>query len=108
MEIREHLSQHIAALPGHLVKEVLLRWVETSDFSVVALDQALAEQEAALDNSADPSDTGYPYTEAAFQEDDAAWQQFEETGESYSHEEVAAWLKTWGTSDDSATCPLIP
>lgn len=43
MELRENLSQHISTLPGNLVKEVLLNWVNTSDFSVVALDQALTE-----------------------------------------------------------------
>ena len=43
MELRENLSQHISTLPGNLVKEVLLNWVNTSDFSVGSLDKALAE-----------------------------------------------------------------
>jgi hypothetical protein len=43
MELRENLSQHISTLPGNLVKEVLLNWVNTSDFSVVSLDKALTE-----------------------------------------------------------------
>lgn len=43
MELRENLSQHISTLPGNLVKEVLLNWVNTSDFSVVSLDKALSE-----------------------------------------------------------------
>lgn len=43
MELREILSQHISTWPGNLVKEVLLNWVNTSDFSVVSLNQALTE-----------------------------------------------------------------
>ena len=43
MELRENLSQHISTLPGNLVKEVLLNWVNNSDFSVGSLDKALTE-----------------------------------------------------------------
>lgn len=56
MKIRENLTQHIAALPDHLVKDVLLRWVETSDFSPVALDKALTEQQQSLETQSTGSD----------------------------------------------------
>jgi len=34
----------------------------------------------------------------------AAWEEYQQTGESLSHDDVAAWLKTWGT-DQETECP---
>lgn len=38
------------------------------------------------------------------QETITAWQEYKDTGESVSQEDVAAWLGTWGT-DDETECP---
>jgi predicted transcriptional regulator len=37
--------------------------------------------------------------QAALDELDLRWAEFERTKESYSREDVEAWLKTWGTRD---------
>ena len=34
-------------------------------------------------------------------EDAARWQQFQETGDSIPHQDVAAWLDTWGSDQDA-------
>lgn len=39
------------------------------------------------------------YGTAAISELDRCWAEFERTGESYTQDEVEAWLKTWGTQD---------
>lgn len=39
------------------------------------------------------------YGQAALEELDRRWAEFQRTGESYSQEEVEAWLETWGTRD---------
>jgi predicted transcriptional regulator len=39
------------------------------------------------------------YGQAVLEELDRRWTEFERSGESYSQEEVEAWLKTWGTRD---------
>ena len=39
------------------------------------------------------------YGQAAIGELDRSWAEFERTGESYTQDEVEAWLKTWGTRD---------
>lgn len=49
MNIQERLSQSIQALPDHLVKEALLKWVETSDGSLAALSSVLEEQTPSKD-----------------------------------------------------------
>ena len=39
------------------------------------------------------------YGQAALGELDRRWAEFERVGESYTQDEVEAWLKTWGTRD---------
>jgi predicted transcriptional regulator len=39
------------------------------------------------------------YGQTALGELDRRWAEFERTGESYTQDEVEAWLKTWGTRD---------
>lgn len=39
------------------------------------------------------------YGQAELEELDRRWADYARTGESYSQEEVEAWLKTWGTRD---------
>lgn len=39
------------------------------------------------------------YGKAAIEELDRRWAEYERTGESYSQDDVEAWLKTWGTRD---------
>ena len=39
------------------------------------------------------------YGQAALGELNRRWAEFERTGESYSQDEVEAWLKTWSTRD---------
>ncbi len=34
-----------------------------------------------------------------------AWERFQDTGESYSGEEVMAWLESWGKEDEKE-CPI--
>ena len=38
------------------------------------------------------------------QEADAAWADYQRTGQSVSHEAMTAWLDTWGTDQETA-CP---
>lgn len=35
----------------------------------------------------------------------ARWQEFQETGEAVSHEEMTDWLDSWGTDQEKA-CPV--
>jgi len=37
---------------------------------------------------------------------DEAWKEYRETGQYVSHEDMTAWLDTWGT-DKEAQCPAI-
>lgn len=36
-----------------------------------------------------------------------AWERFQETGESYSGEDVMAWVASWGKEDEKE-CPIKP
>lgn len=43
--------------------------------------------------------------EARNREADAAWAEYQRTGQAMSHEKVTTWLDTWGT-DQEGPCPL--
>lgn len=42
--------------------------------------------------------------ESRNREADAAWEEYQRTGQAVSHEKVMAWLDTWGT-DQESPCP---
>ena len=118
MELRDALSQHISTLPGHLVKDVLLRWAETSDFSVVALDEALQEQQASLEthlNGSSPHDglhgeqdetvTLAPLSEQQMvAHSKAALANYRETGHAIPHGRMKSWAASLGTAQEQS-CP---
>lgn len=111
-DIGKQLYAHVNALSGDTLKDVLSRWACSSNISIASLEQALAEEQAAM-RAHDaiiespeflevfPSKT----EEEIGAENERRWQKFKRTGRgAVSHADAVAWFQSLST-DNPLPCP---